>query len=1307
MSYPLRRRGKLRSGSSAAGFVLVTVLIVLALLVVLVVAFLLRVTTERTNAVGFRGSASARSLADMAVGLVQGQVVLATSQEPTNVWCSQPGMVRTYDSSGNFYNGFKLYSSTNMVVAPAAGGIDITADVPPATWTTDVAFWDDLNSPVQTPGGTTVYPIVNPSATNAATGVSGFSFTAPPGATAGQPLPMPVRWLYVLEDGSLVAPTGSGSVATVAGETPSNKIVGRIAFWTDDNTCRVNINTASAGTFWDVPRGYTTLATANAGIPTPGSLTQEQAYGYYQPVQHEFQRYPGHPAMTDLRAVFTNATPAQIYSIVPRIVGGGSTQGTLPVAVNSTLVGYPKTAPNSRLYANVDEMLFQGDHKTPNNPINTTSSAITPAQLEAAKFFLTAQSRAPEVNLFGLPRIASWPINADYDPLNNPTSLYTTAFDRLIALCSSTGPTTASDAYYFTRKNALSSVTDINLANASGVKRNQQLYQYLQYLTSQAIPGFGTTTFLQKYPAPTGLPSDRDQILTEIFDYIRSLNLYDTTLDATTVIGKYEYTGTGVTGLNAKGYVAPTVNGTGVAATTTLGFGRAYTLAQFGIAFICNADANYSASDQIAGTSINRVLQGTALPANSNQKYIQAMLIPEFFSVMEGFISMMPNMQMKMSGLSALKVNGVSLFPNDAEGPISYHDLRADGSSLSVGASFSTQLANIYGALPGWRYALMGQDLGAAGNPGSGRAAPARGGFVADTNYESYPFVSNPVLITDTNGTMTFTGGTITLTLMDQAGNTVQTFLLNLPDAPASTPFPTPKIAQAGTVSPNPTLNPQLATTQENWWAFNKTGAISNGTATVSVKPGRLSFVNSTTDSISPATLYSGIFLRNDIDVLRTILPVHGDYRLIAGMNTVPATVFQPHRYYLTSAQMFASNFSNNTDTRLDSGFDNGGKYISGITYPGGHEPDIPATATSPNTPESTGDYDDSLPDVFPGPYANKPDEGSVPKTTQTKSIPYYNPLLTSTTAAAQGIDVNSDGGAFFSPNRMMPSPGMFGSLPTGVMAGVPWRTLLFRPQAGHYGATSPADHLLLDLFWMPVVEPYAISDRFSTAGKINLNYQILPFTYLKRQTGLYALLQSEMVTAMPDSQISVLKSVGAGTQLALRNKVDISATLLPFDTKFSGGDVFKSASEICTQQIVPCGGSGGVTTGVNTAAGMANYWTHAGGHSITGDNVREKIYTTLYPRLTTKSNTYTVYFTAQSLKKASTSPYGIWTEGRDTVLGEYRGSAEVERFIDANNTSIPNYAADIAANGGLPSSDPPLDSFYRWRVISNRQFAP
>jgi uncharacterized protein (TIGR02600 family) len=56
-----------------------------------------------------------------------------------------------------------------------------------------------------------------------------------------------------------------------------------------------------------------------------------------------------------------------------------------------------------------------------------------------------------------------------------------------------------------------------------------------------------------------------------------------------------------------------------------------------------------------------------------------------------------------------------------------------------------------------------------------------------------------------------------------------------------------------------------------------------------------------------------------------------------------------------------------------------------------------------------------------------------------------------------------------------------------------------------------------MDLFWMPVVEPYAISEPFSTAGKVNLNYQMVPFqNYIRRATGIHAVMKGELLAAVP-----------------------------------------------------------------------------------------------------------------------------------------------------------------------------------------------
>ena len=73
---------------------------------------------------------------------------------------------------------------------------------------------------------------------------------------------------------------------------------------------------------------------------------------------------------------------------------------------------------------------------------------------------------------------------------------------------------------------------------------------------------------------------------------------------------------------------------------------------------------------------------------------------------------------------------------------------------------------------------------------------------------------------------------------------------------------------------------------------------------------------------------------------------------------------------------------------------------------------------------------------------------------------------------------------------------------------------------------TLPADHHCLDLFWMPIVEPYPISDPFATMGKVNLNYQMMPFNHIRRATALHAVLKSESLLAIPTSAGKTYKDI-------------------------------------------------------------------------------------------------------------------------------------------------------------------------------------
>lgn len=367
-----------------------------------------------------------------------------------------------------------------------------------------------------------------------------------------------------------------------------------------------------------------------------------------------------------------------------------------------------------------------------------------------------------------------------------------------------------------------------------------------------------------------------------------------------------------------------------------------------------------------------------------------------------------------------------------------------------------------------------------------------------------------------------------------------------------------------------------------------------------------------------------------------------------------------------------------------------------------------PYTGTGAVNVDATGDFDLGAGGFVKGSLGNKPDEGDMYRspnanwagiTPDNATAPYF-----------QGNRQSAAYAAFYSPNRIIPSPVMFGSLPTGVKEGVPWRTLLFRPlaqlESTHMGATAPHDSLLLDLFWMPVVEPYAISDRLSTAGKINMNYQIMPFTYIERTAPLRAVLKSERISqlALSYAYNNKIFSGGPGATFPsstaeYRRTIDANETLKQFDERFDQLDkntnVFISPSEICQQYLIS---QGSTYTNKASLATQWNQWRQ------TGDNLRERPYATIYQKLTTKSNSYTVHFRAQSLKKISGSVMTEWAEGLDRVTGEYRGSTTLERFIDPN-ANIPDYAAD-PGNIGSPAM-PTLDSFYKWRVVRNQQFAP
>ncbi|MEN3941581.1 Verru_Chthon cassette protein A [Prosthecobacter sp. SYSU 5D2] len=533
-------------------------------------------------------------------------------------------------------------------------------------------------------------------------------------------------------------------------------------------------------------------------------------------------------------------------------------------------------------------------------------------------------------------------------------------------------------------------------------------------------------------------------------------------------------------------------------------------------------------------------------------------------------------------------------------------------------------------------------------------------------------------------------------------------------------------------------------------------------------------------------------------DVVRTLQPAYGDARLIAAKSVVTSESWIPHRNWNKDNEYMAHNFSSYTSA-TEPGFDRGVPTVQVPTASDNRMRGLPSRVTagaarSPDAPhgpnEGAGatskpayaiiqryyDFDDSDTGGRVGPFINKVDEGNY-------SVGDFRPSgwtaaktwrSTYFRSGGQGARYANAMGNYFTPNRMVPSPVIMGSLPSRIWDANgegAWTNLLFRPYvqyptgatgAGsdaaprHPGQETPPDHYLLDLFWMPTVEPYAISEPLSTAGKINLNYQMMPFTHIRRATALHAAMKGEWMQAMPNADYENSKSVKANwgpqgaTPPVFRDEsrdnnfwhrsiaVDrfrpeselwwqqnanerVQATLRQFEERFNfgltggnlpdgyRGGLFRTASQICEVHLIP-NRTGASASGLNvTASDVANYVTRNtamaqfwGEHCSTGDNTRERPYANLYAKLTTRSNTFKVHVRAQSIRKALRSvAANTFNPEVDEMSAEFRGSFLLERYIDQSDLAGLDYATSN------PFSLKALESYYRFRVIESKRFAP
>ncbi len=1299
--------------SSQSGVALVVVLSFLVLVSAVTVAFLSSSQTEMQSARTYESSITVKQLVSSANNVVLGQIADATrstvpaeegGSEIRQTWASQPGMIRTWDDKGNLTRYYKLYSARDMVLDGNSGFIPSKEAGPggqevPEDWPSKTALFTDLNSPVLVADETgsivregrkyrAAYPILDPLALNQ---VEGFNIqnppgyggslaegqpqisadydpTVPPGADkTANPAPMPVAWIYVLKDGTLTVPTGiadDGRTATwdsapdAVKPSRKNPITGRIAFWTEDETSKLNVNTSSEPTPWDTPRAIS---------------IQDLKYGLYQPAKYEYQRFPGHPFTTALSPVLfpqrlpgrpvgpdlTSQQKEAIYLLAPRIEPGGSRAGTVGSLSSSGLSQV--RLDGDRLFANVDEFIFQPATRgliTDNPSLRLLNLDIN--RMRRSRFFLTANSRAPEVNLWGKPRISLWPVH------QAPNGR--TVTDRLAAFCGTLGSGSTAKQYYFQRRDPNSPTADYMT-----ILRNQQLYRWLQAITSENVPGFGGN--FEKKWGP-----DRDQVLTQIFDYIRCTNLSDPQAGAT------KYT--------TNGQVSPIQIG------QTMGFGRIHSISQFGLHFICRQDGPNGLST-LSGSG------QSALPAGT--KEIEAAFLFEPYSPSLGWYKLLENLYYQVDFVSPFSINGQPLTFSGA------------------GVGMSDRIND------GWHN--NGRERGGSG--GLRGPMQAFGGG-------NYRFVSNRIRVT--GDSMSFTGGRVRVRVY--AGSSanpaalIQTFEVNFPDGS----FPAPRLVAQGTT---PHRGGDTPTTAAFWWQFKsanfggQTVGRYSRLGDVPHVPGpeyRSSARRWSTSGGQTGFKVGGVF--REEDVVRTIVPSHGDIRLIAAKKNVGPefTAVSPH---WSSNYRHLHVFSASSGTHFHFGFCNepgpqpstnpdaippadlADQLVWQSPSSGGPPPqyhysrlpeigpgaarEINPVTGYPN--QNWGDFDNGVAQWQDGAYINKPDEGNTASTNAPYAYWAWN--------YTDPTEVN------FSPNRLIPSAGMLGSLPTGVLRGRPWETLLFRPQPDHPGQDpkQPKDHLIMDLFWMPVIEPYAISEPFSTAGKINMNYEIAPFTYIRRATALHGAFKAEEPLLIKNEASKIYKlwdhetndnpllpsdsrnqdpQVRADWDRAFRGQkpfdrmrrpIDPDETLAQFEERFASGEIFRSASQICEMHLV------------RDDENLSDYrsgkiWKD---HLITGDNTRERPYANLYAKLTTKSNSFTVHVRVQSLHKAisqNEDAWAVWREDKDQVLGEFRGSSLIERYVDPADPELPDFADtnNVAAT---------LDKFYRFRTVATKKFTP
>ncbi|QIF00279.1 hypothetical protein [Roseimicrobium sp. ORNL1] len=206
-----------RGSMSTSGAALIMTVIILAMITIMVLGLADLVRYETASSSAHQERARAQLFARMGVDIVTG-VLRKETADPARTWASKPGALIVPDSDGNPPQLTRLGKQVNLhsglpspslldpgfkpiVLRPADLNIQTFADQNPPTHLITDQPQDPANP---------ASPVVK----------------------------LPVRWIYVRADGTLDYAESPDLTRA------SNPLVGRFAYWTDDESSKINLNTA-------------------------------------------------------------------------------------------------------------------------------------------------------------------------------------------------------------------------------------------------------------------------------------------------------------------------------------------------------------------------------------------------------------------------------------------------------------------------------------------------------------------------------------------------------------------------------------------------------------------------------------------------------------------------------------------------------------------------------------------------------------------------------------------------------------------------------------------------------------------------------------------------------------------------------------------------------------------------------------------------------------------------------------------------------------------------------------------------------